>query len=66
MTQDNPRLLPISKAAARLGVSQDTLRRWADQGLIKTVKLPSGFRRFSEEEITRKRREMGIEDEPQT
>jgi molybdopterin-binding protein len=32
----------ISEAAALLGVSTDTLRRWADAGRIATTTLPSG------------------------
>lgn len=39
-------LLSISQAARRLEVSVDTLRRWADRGLIETVVLPSGHRRY--------------------
>lgn len=39
-------LLSISQAARRLEVSVDTLRRWADRGLIETVRLPSGHRRY--------------------
>ncbi len=32
----------ISEAAELLGVSTDTLRRWADAGRIETTTLPSG------------------------
>jgi excisionase family DNA binding protein len=39
-------LLSISEAARLLEVSTDTLRRWADRGLIETVRLPSGHRRY--------------------
>ena len=56
------RLLTISEAAARLGVSVGTLRTWADMGLVKVVRLPSGYRRFTEEAIQQKRQEMGLED----
>ena len=55
------RLLTISQAAARLGVHQNTLRTWADKGLVAHVKLPSGYRRFTVAEIDRLRREMGLE-----
>lgn len=59
---DEPlKLLTIGQAAARLGVSVPTLRAWADKGLIKMVRLPSGYRRFSEAEILAKRLEMGID-----
>ncbi len=55
------RLLTISQAAARLGVHQNTLRTWADKGLVAHVKLPSGYRRFTVAEIERLRQEMGLE-----
>ena len=55
------RLLRINEAASRLGVHQNTLRNWADKGLIPTVKLPSGHRRFVPGEIERVRREMGLD-----
>lgn len=58
---EEPRLLTISQAAARLGVHQNTLRTWADKGLVAHVKLPSGYRRFTVAEIARLRREMGLE-----
>lgn len=34
----------ISEAAELLGVSTDTVRRWADAGRIETTTLPSGRR----------------------
>jgi len=55
------RLLTISQAAARLGVHQNTLRSWADKGLVAHVKLPSGYRRFEAAVIERLRQEMGLE-----
>ena len=60
---ESPELLTIGQAAARLGVSIATLRAWADKGWIKVVRLPSGFRRFTVEEVERKRREMGLTEE---
>lgn len=56
------RLLTISQAAARLGVHPDSLRRWADKGLVPVIKLPSGYRRFEPQEIERVRSEMGLKD----
>ena len=56
-------LLSIGAAAERLGVSQKTLRKWADGGQIRVVKLPSGFRRFEPAEIERMRHAMGFADE---
>ena len=63
MTSDPaPRLLTIAPAAARLGVHPDTLRAWADKGLVAMVRLPSGYRRFDPAEIERVRRAMGLGD----
>ncbi|GIW59519.1 MAG: hypothetical protein KatS3mg087_0644 [Patescibacteria group bacterium] len=36
----------IGEAAKELGVSVDTIRRWADADKIKFVRAPSGHRRF--------------------
>ena len=55
------RLLTISQAAQRLGVHPNSLRTWADKGLVPHVKLPSGYRRFTVAEVERLRREMGLE-----
>lgn len=52
------RLLTIAQAAAQLGVHQNTLRGWADKGLVPTVRLPSGHRRFDPAAIEQVRREM--------
>ncbi len=60
-SDDETRLLTISEAARLLGVHQNTLRSWADKGLVKHVKLPSGYRRFVVAEIKRLRREMGLD-----
>jgi excisionase family DNA binding protein len=62
---EGPALLSISDAAKRLGVHINTLRRWADQGEVKAVRLPSGYRRFEPAEVDRKRREMGFAEEPE-
>jgi excisionase family DNA binding protein len=56
-------LLSISQAAERLGVSVGTLRTWADRGLVNAVRLPSGYRRFTEAEIAIRRREMGLDED---
>ena len=44
-------LLSIGAAAAQLGVSIDTLRRWSASGRIPVVVLPSGHRRYSRDDI---------------
>ena len=56
------RLLTITQAATRLGISVRTLRSYADKGLVPVVRLPSGFRRFDPETVDRIRREW--ESEP--
>ncbi len=55
-----PRLLSIGEAARELGVSDQTLRTWEKKGFIKAVRLPSGYRRYTVEEIERMKREMGL------
>lgn len=41
-----PNTLSIGQAAERLGISVDTLRRWADAGHVRTWRTPGGARRF--------------------
>lgn len=62
---DEQRLRTITRAAARLGVHQNTLRGWADRGLVPVVRLPSGHRRFRSADIERLRHEMGLPDDRQ-
>ncbi|MFE1745789.1 IS607 family transposase [Coleofasciculus sp. H7-2] len=38
--------LSIGEAAKELGVSVDTIRRWADAQKLKSIRAPSGHRRF--------------------
>lgn len=52
------KLLTISQAAAILGIHADTLRRWSDRGVVPTVRLPSGYRRFRPGEIAALRTSM--------
>jgi excisionase family DNA binding protein len=51
-------LLGVREAARRLGVHENTLRRWEQSGFIRAVKLPTGVRRFREEDVERLRQEM--------
>jgi excisionase family DNA binding protein len=37
--------ITIREAAGRLGVHENTVRRYADRGLIGAIRLPSGVRR---------------------
>jgi excisionase family DNA binding protein len=43
--------LRLSEAAALLGIHPDTLRRWADEGKVPTVRTPGGERRFYRADI---------------
>ncbi|BAY48023.1 resolvase-like protein [Scytonema sp. HK-05] len=45
--------ISIGDAAKELGVSVDTIRRWADQGKIRFERAPSGHRRFYLADIKR-------------
>lgn len=39
--------LPVGKAAQRLGIHPDTLRRWTDQGKVPAWTTPAGHRRYN-------------------
>ena len=43
--------LTTGQAAALLHVSSETVRRWANQGLIKSYRLPSGQLRIDSHNI---------------
>jgi excisionase family DNA binding protein len=43
--------LAIGEAAALIGVSVDTLRRWAAAGRIKAVRTPTRQRRFKRSDV---------------
>lgn len=44
-------LLQVRQSARALGVHENTLRRWEEQGYIRAVRLPSGVRRFRSEDV---------------
>jgi len=45
-------MLTIREASRLLNVHSNTLRRWADQGLVKAYRIgPRGDRRFRREDI---------------
>jgi DNA-binding transcriptional MerR regulator len=46
-------MLKTSQVALMLHVSERTVRRWADNKIIKAKVLPSGHRRFDEKEINK-------------
>ena len=62
---EHQKLISITKAAQMIGVHPNTLRSWADKGLVEAIRLPSGYRRFTIEEIERVRMEMGLEGKPE-
>jgi excisionase family DNA binding protein len=43
--------LTTSQAAAHLGVSLSTVRRWSDTGHLNGYRTPGGQRRFSREQL---------------
>lgn len=45
--------LSLGQASRALGVSESTLRRWADAGTIRSFRTPGGHRRFSVVELGR-------------
>jgi excisionase family DNA binding protein len=52
-------LLNVRETARRLGVSEATVRNWANRGLLRAGRLPgSGFRRFDAGQVERMRQEM--------
>jgi excisionase family DNA binding protein len=61
MAERPTKLLGISEAAARLGVHPKTLRAWVDKDLVPAVRLPSGYRRFTPEQIEEIKERMGLE-----
>ena len=44
-------LISIREAAQLLGISQSTLKRMADQGLVRAQRTPGGHRRFSRSDL---------------
>lgn len=45
------RWISLAKACAILGVSDSTVRRWADAGQIRCFRTPGGHRRFAEPDL---------------
>lgn len=58
MAEGETQLIPITRAARILGVHPNTLRSWADRGLVPVTRLPSGYRRFSQEQLEQIRTQM--------
>jgi excisionase family DNA binding protein len=53
-----PTTIPISDAADRLGVHENTVRNWIDQGLLDGYRTPTGRRKLRLESVQRLEREM--------
>ena len=58
MPDSNPASAPtdwlaLGTAASLLGVSTDTLRRWADAGRLRSFTTPGGHRRFARPDVER-------------
>jgi excisionase family DNA binding protein len=51
-------LLGVRGAARMLGVHENTLRRWEQNGLLNAYRLPSGVRRFRSEDVEGLAREI--------
>jgi excisionase family DNA binding protein len=50
--------LQVRDVAALLSVSGETIRRWANAGLLPAKRLPSGHRRFDAAAVLRFKRDI--------
>lgn len=50
-TQNEGVLVPIGTAAAELGVSIETLRRWEAEGRVASIRTIGGHRRYRLEDL---------------
>lgn len=66
MSSEQNEPIGAREAAKRLGVHENTIRNWEKRGLLHAAQLPSGVRRFSQEEIQRMRDEMMTQFAPAT
>ena len=53
-----PTTIPISVAAERLGVHENTVRNWIDRGLLDGYMTPTGRRKLRLTSVERLEREM--------
>lgn len=60
-----PGLLKTHEVARLFGVHVNTVRNWANAGILHPVILPRGHRRYDPKEIERMRLGMQPRDEPQ-
>ena len=54
----SPDLVSPKQVARAIGVSESSLKRWCDQGLIKTVRTAGGHRKMDIAEVLRYVREQ--------
>lgn len=65
--QEQTNILNVRETARILGVHENTVRNWAERGLIRAMRLPgSGIRRFLREDVERMREEMFTQFAPDT
>ncbi len=64
MYADRVTLFRIGEAAELLGVSDDTVRRWADSGRLPTVRLDNGRLGVAGSELARLAQELRTAPEP--
>jgi excisionase family DNA binding protein len=50
-TETGRRLLSVGEAAAYVGVSTASLRKWSNQGLLRVYRTPGGQRRYAVEDL---------------
>ncbi len=59
MSSAAPQQLNVRDTARRLGVHENTIRNWAERGILRASRLPgSGYRRFDVQDVDRLAREM--------
>lgn len=59
---EHQRFVGVAEAAELIGVHPNTVRKWADQGLIPHMRLPSGYRRFRVEDVKTFQRKLEVGD----
>ncbi|MEU9805486.1 helix-turn-helix domain-containing protein [Mycobacterium sp. NPDC050853] len=45
------KMLSVGEAAATLGISTDTLKRWEKAGRIRSLRTPTNHRRYRQSEV---------------
>jgi excisionase family DNA binding protein len=56
--QEEAKLLNVGRAAAYLGVSAASLRKWSNEGLVPVYRTPGGQRRFAVDDLDEFMRSM--------